>query len=158
MNEPSPDERFAVWRHVIVGAPGLAPDEGMAATRSSWGELHPLRKPHVLPPPERVWTEQEWQIIRRGHVPADMDDKWFAFIEHDRLYLHRSWTGDQAFQADFQPCDRGWQITKAAVESSKRWYRRRYEGPDRLMLELLIDTVLLGTYDELRWRHLWELR
>ncbi|WP_203883784.1 hypothetical protein [Planotetraspora kaengkrachanensis] len=87
-----------------------------------------------------------------------MDDKWFAFVEHDRLCLHRSWTGDQVFQADFQPCDRGWQIVKAAVESRRRWYKRKYEVPDRLTLELLIDTVLLGTYDEVRWRHLWKLQ
>ncbi|MFG1705653.1 hypothetical protein ACFLIM_20900 [Nonomuraea sp. M3C6] len=157
MNEPPPVEQFAIWRHVMVGSPGPAPHEGVV-TRTSWGRLHPLNKPHALPPPDRAWTESEWQIIRRGHFPADMDDKWFAFVDHDRLYLHRSWTGDQMFQADFQPCDRGWQIVKAAVESGKRRYRRKYEGPDRLMLELLIDTVLLGAYDELRWRHLWELQ
>ena len=33
-----------------------------------------------------------------------------------------------------------------------------HQAPDRLLLELLIDTVLLGTYDEARWRRLWELR
>ncbi|SEH00473.1 8-oxo-dGTP diphosphatase [Nonomuraea solani] len=85
-----------------------------------------------------------------------MDDKWFAFVDDDRLHLHRSWTGVQEFQADFQPCDGGRRIAKVAIESSRRRYRRRYEDSDRLLLELLIDTVLLGSYDVSRWRHLYE--
>ncbi|TMR25645.1 hypothetical protein ETD86_00520 [Nonomuraea turkmeniaca] len=156
MDKPSSDAQFAVWRHAMIGSPGPPPDEDMG-TRVYWGDLQPLREPRALPPPDRVWSEREWQIIRRGHVPADMDDKWVAFVEHDRLYLHRSWTGDQLFQADFQPCDQGWQVIRAAAESRGRWRKRKYARSDRLLLELLIDTVLLGTYDEVRWRRLWEL-
>jgi hypothetical protein len=38
-------------------------------------------------------TDQEWSLIRRGREAQDMDDRWNAFVENQRLYLHRSWTG-----------------------------------------------------------------
>lgn len=28
-----------------------------------------------------------------GHIPEEMEDKWFVFFEQDWLYFHRSWTG-----------------------------------------------------------------
>jgi hypothetical protein len=41
--------------------------------------------------------------IRRGHRSQDMDDKWHAFVEDQRLYLHRSWTGMGVYEAQFAP-------------------------------------------------------
>lgn len=38
-------------------------------------------------------TEDEYSILQNGHVPQEMEDKWFAYFENDTLFVHRSWTG-----------------------------------------------------------------
>ena len=49
---------------------------------------------------DRLLTAPELANVCEGHLPRDMDDKWFCFVENDRLYLHRSWTGNAIFEAD----------------------------------------------------------
>ena len=31
--------------------------------------------------------------LKRGHIPREMEDKWFSYFEDNKLYIHRSWTG-----------------------------------------------------------------
>ena len=42
---------------------------------------------------ERSFTSHEIQLIKEGHKPKEMEDKWFMYYEDDKLYIHRSWTG-----------------------------------------------------------------
>ena len=39
------------------------------------------------------FSKSEMARIANGHIPQEMEDKWFVFLEEDRLYFHRSWTG-----------------------------------------------------------------
>src|SRR5215472_14053239 len=71
--------------------------------------------PETVPPPQRRWTESEWAGICRGHQSRDMDDKWHAFVEDDRLFLHRSWTGRGVYEARFARDGDGWLITELLV-------------------------------------------
>ena len=41
------------------------------------------------------------QEIAKGYRPMDMNDKWVAFMENDRLFLHRSWTGIGIYEVRF---------------------------------------------------------
>ncbi len=34
-------------------------------------------------------------MLRHGHRPDGMDDKWFFFCEGAVVHLHRSWTGEE---------------------------------------------------------------
>jgi hypothetical protein len=75
-----------------------------------------------------------------------MDDRWHAFVEGGRLYLHRSWTGFGVYEAEFGRVPRGWQIASAVVEGD----RDKYRWPDAVesaQLEALIEGRLLGIYD-----------
>lgn len=38
-------------------------------------------------------TEEEIKILKKGHIPEVMEDKWFWYVESNKLYVHRSWTG-----------------------------------------------------------------
>lgn len=58
-----------------------------------------------------------------------MDAKWEAFIEHQRLFLHRSWTGHGIYVAQFAQTDDG----------------------ESLILELIIEAALLGRFHEEQW-------
>ena len=46
-------------------------------------------------------SREEMQEIALGYRPMDMSDKWLAFMEGDRLFLHRSWTGHGIYEVRF---------------------------------------------------------
>lgn len=39
--------------------------------------------------------------IRKGFIPSDMQEKWFAWFDQPILHLHRSWTGFCIYQVSF---------------------------------------------------------
>ncbi len=96
-----------------------------------------------MPPPERVWSDDDWAVIRLGHRPVGMDDRWSAYVESDTLHLHRSWTGHQIYEARFGRTQGGRFMVAARVEADRGRHRRVGDAYDRLLLELLVDTILL---------------
>jgi hypothetical protein len=52
-------------------------------------------------------SDEEFELIKLGHLPAGMDDKWFIFYEEPYLYLHRSWTGKAAYRLAFVAKENG---------------------------------------------------
>ena len=76
-----------------------------------------------------------------------MDDKWHGYVEKDRLYLHRSWTGDRLYEAQFQS-EGGVQRIIAAVGTT--YERRPAMRPetDSLQLEVIIETVFLNVWNK----------
>ncbi len=76
------------------------------ATRSSWKNF-PIKNPVKV---EMSWefAEVHLDLIKRGYIPSEMEDKWFIFFEDDKIYFHRSWTGYGVFEAkvDKLPEDR----------------------------------------------------
>lgn len=42
---------------------------------------------------DKVLTEKDIKILKNGHKPEAMEDKWFWYVENNKLYVHRSWTG-----------------------------------------------------------------
>lgn len=76
-----------------------------------------------------------------------MDDKWHAFVEDQRLYLHRSWTGMGVYEAEFAADGSGWRIVRAVVAGDRDGYRRRGDEYESALLEAVIEWILLGTRD-----------
>ena len=98
------------------------PDD--VTTRRDWNDVTPIRRPEPIPPPQMLLSNAEMQEIATGYVPMDMNDKWFAFMEHDCLYLHRSWTGLGIYEVTFAAKETGFMITSARVESNPESYKR----------------------------------
>ena len=71
------------------------------ATRTSWKTL-PLPEARVAVDFTASCTKEEFQRIRRGLIPREMEDKWFIFYEEPWLYLHRSWTGAASTVSGFR--------------------------------------------------------
>ncbi len=82
--------------------------------------------------------------IRRGYVPHIMDEKWFIFMEQDRLFAHRSWTGLGVYEAAFASTDGGYVIESAVVTGNEAEYRRSSDEAESMTLEVLIASHLLG--------------
>ena len=76
-----------------------------------------------------------------------MDDKWLAFVENDRLFLHRSWTGRGVYEAQFGRDGEGWSITELLVSGDRDSYRRASDAYEAVFVEAIIDGILLGNWD-----------
>ncbi|MYH00244.1 MAG: hypothetical protein F4011_04645 [Acidimicrobiaceae bacterium] len=113
------------------------------ARRSGW-KAEPLTVPQPIPAPTRVWTDDEMGAIRRGYVPHIMDEKWFLFMEGNRLFAHRSWTGIGIYEAAFAPAAGGYVIESAVVTGDDTKYRRSPDEAETVTLEVLIISHLLG--------------
>jgi hypothetical protein len=115
-------------------------------TRESFRRLHPISTPRpVSQLPDRVWTDEDWDRIRRGYRARDMDEKWNVFVEGDVLFMHRSWTGHGVYEVSFAPvAGGGRRIASAVVEADGERYRSMGDEYDCLMMELIISAIVLG--------------
>ena len=81
------------------------------------GHVSPIREPVAIPPPNMLISREDMQAIAMGYAPMDMNDKWLAFMEDDRLFLHRSWTGHGIYEVTFAAKEKGFMVTSARIES-----------------------------------------
>ena len=99
--------------------------------------VSPIREPVSIPPPEMILSREEMQELASGYRPVDMNDKWLAFMENDRLFLHRSWTGHGIYEVRFAAKgfswtdETGFMPTSARVETDPRRYSREEFDPIR---------------------------
>ncbi|GAA3499217.1 hypothetical protein GCM10019016_063210 [Streptomyces prasinosporus] len=110
------------------------------------GRIRPISVPQPMPRvPRRVWSDQDWERIRRGYRARGMDEKWNVFTEGEVVFLHRSWTGRGIYAATFAPVDDGGRrIVRAVVERDPKRYRGTDDDYDCVMLELVISAIVLG--------------
>ena len=64
--------------------------------------------------------------IRQGHIPREMEDKWFMYYADGIIHYHRSWTGYNIFNAYCEKREEGYAITKIEVDTEE--YK---SSPDR---------------------------
>jgi hypothetical protein len=122
--------------------------------RDQFTRLTRVAMAEVVPSPPRRWSDEEWATICWGHWPRDMDDKWLAFVEDDRLFLHRSWTGFGVYEAQFVRGRDGWHITELLVSGDRSTYRRASDAYEALFVEAIIDDLLLGNCHTDAWTRL----
>lgn len=120
--------------------------EPSLVTRSSLRRVLPIVAPMPMAElPTRMWSDEHWERIKLGYKARGMDEKWNVFVEDQVAFLHRSWTGNGVFEVSFAPVGGGgWRISAAAVESDPSRYRRSSERYDRVMVELVLSTIVLG--------------
>ncbi len=91
------------------------PDRRQTATRSSW-KIEDMPREGVSTLHTSIFlTEQEMQILRRGHIPEAMEDHWFMYCDAEYIRYYRSWTGACAFEAHFVPAGELWRIDTVVV-------------------------------------------
>ena len=119
--------------------------EAVVATKESWWEFH--TKPEDLsrdsgenlqPMPDRYITvpldfyldAQQAARVRQGFIPAQMEEKWFAYFEDSTLYQHRSWTGYCIDKTHFIEEGDGLRATHAEVNRDFRQYQNTDAAED----------------------------
>jgi hypothetical protein len=98
----------------------------------------------MAPIPYRAtFSEQEYDVIRRGLVPVEMEDRWFIFWEEASLFVHRSWTGFCVYQVAFQVTANSAAVISATVCTDATQYHRGSDQYEVAFLDSLIRGALL---------------
>lgn len=93
---------------------------------------------------ERTFLPQDYERIKHGLVPQEMEDKWFMYFEGEWLYIHRSWTGLCIYQVRLEPAAAGYRVAEAWVNQDPQQYRPADDNYEAQFLLWLIDCLLLG--------------
>ena len=88
-------------------------------------------------------SPEELSRVSMGHIPEDMDDKWFVYRDGDRLLFHRSWTGICVYSASIEEHENGGTIGHVLVNRDREQYRETDNEYDAQLLRFLIEAILL---------------
>lgn len=81
-------------------------------------------------------TQEEFAQLQKGHIPKEMEDKWFAYFEENRLYIHRSWTGYCIFIVTFSPEG---SVQEVLVNRNPQQYKETDIKRDKLLVTIRIN-------------------
>ncbi len=112
------------------------------AVRNDW-KISDMPKEHEMFILSRTFTPQQMSSLRNGHVPEQMEDKWFWFMEGDTLFAHRSWSGFCIYRIDFKADDK--HIVN--VNSCPEQYERGSDDEETKTLNRLLDRWTEKPYD-----------
>ena len=123
---------------------GEMTERSKPATRESWTFVKPLPQQRAALSFERAFTEEEYELIRQGVIPEEMENKWFIFVEEDVLYVHRSWTGFCMYQVRLKKEGAEYRVVEAFANRDSNQYSATDDHYDVKLLNFLIDHFLLG--------------
>jgi hypothetical protein len=117
------------------------------ATRDTW-------KNFDIVSPKKIelkiqFSEEEFELIKKGLIPKEMEDKWFIFYEDGYLYFHRSWTGRGIFKAEIIKEDNGYIIKEFSAEADKKISKMNDEKNIRTFVMLISMGLLKIPYNDL---------
>ena len=94
---------------------------------------------------QKVYSSEEFDRIKLGLSPKEMEDKWFIYYENHSLNIHRSWTGYHIYQITIQSQeDNTYKVIQTLVNRNKDQYNQQNDEYDVLLIDYLIDRLLLG--------------
>ncbi|MEO1054736.1 MAG: hypothetical protein AAFX87_29155 [Bacteroidota bacterium] len=89
-------------------------------------------------------TLEEYEQLRHGLIPNSMEDKWFIYLESDKLYFHRSWTGNCTYITTIQRLKNVYMLGDTLVNRNPDQYKSISDQEDKEILNYLVDRLLLG--------------
>ena len=112
------------------------------AEPADWGtKLFPRRRSTI--PLDRTFSQDELNILRRGLIPAQMEDKWFIYWKDDALYFFRSWTGECICIVHFVVEDGASRMVRAEVRRIPKHNNPNADKENAEMISYLINVLLL---------------
>jgi len=100
------------------------------ATRESW-KTEPLPEIRVQLDFSESYAKDEFDRIKQGVIPREMEDKWFIFYEEPWLYFHRSWTGACIYGVRFESSRSGESAVESWVSRDTNQYKETRTDYDR---------------------------
>ncbi|GLI34198.1 NUDIX domain-containing protein [Desulforhabdus amnigena] len=118
------------------------------ASRKDW-KIRAMPGMRTSIPIALEFSPEEKALIVCGHIPQEMEDKWFIFYERNRLYFHRSWTGYCIYILEFTEIGARFSGTRLLANRLDEQYSNKNDEYDAKMAAFLIDVELLGRDAEL---------
>ena len=94
---------------------------GLPATRKSWKNIG-FDKPKYIEVNVAISPEQ-FEVIKQGLIPEEMEDKWFIYYARGIIHFHRSWTGREIYRAKIQKGTDGYSLNGFHVEANQEIWR-----------------------------------
>lgn len=113
-----------------------------SATAASWTILAPPKERQSLDYAQG-FDATETKLLRRGFVPSEMGDRWFAYFQDGWLYFHRSWTGALIYWLKLEQGISGTQVAESWVNRDTSQYNESDLAFDRKLLDYLVRSLLL---------------
>jgi ADP-ribosylglycohydrolase len=93
----------------------------------------------------RIFSSEEFERVKAGFIPREMEDKWFIYYDNHTLNIHRSWTGYHIYKMMIKSLeDNRHTVTQTIVNRNKAQYNQLDNAYDVSFLNYLIDRLLLG--------------
>jgi len=115
---------------------------GAVIKKSSW-KTEEFSKPHSVNMTLQ-FSETQLARIRHGLLPVEMEDKWFAYYENEKIMFHRSWTGTKIYEAEICRDNKQNIITELVVERDAEIYKNLDDEQDIKSFLYLLGKGILG--------------
>ena len=123
---------WASWFAQHKPAPDLAQaKQGLVPARRIHRPTLPMPRTRTTLTLNLHLTRTEAERLRLGFIPSAMEEKWFAYMDGDTLFEHRSWTGYCISQVHFVPEGDGLRATHAEVNRFPGQYSNQDDEEDR---------------------------
>jgi len=90
----------------------------------------------------RTFSPEEMEIIYKGVLPEEMEDRWFVYWQNSCLFFHRSWTGFCVFIVRFIEENNCYKMVDAEVNRDRKQYNNIDDERDKKYISSLIDDIL----------------
>ena len=115
--EPEVEEVFIDEKHApVIRTWKWAVSDLRVATSKDWKNRPMARDRHYVIRTDIPIPKVAMERIRQGHIPGQMEDKWFMYFENGVIRYYRSWTGSNTFNAYCEEREDGYAITKIEVD------------------------------------------
>jgi len=127
---------------------GRTPIEALrVSSADSFGERHaPMPARHSIFRLGQEYNSFDSWMIARGFIPSCMEDKWFIYMDDDRLFFRRSWTGNLIYEVEAIWRDDRIFLGNVCVNRETEQYQETDDDYDCQLLNFLISEILLGEY------------
>jgi ADP-ribose pyrophosphatase YjhB (NUDIX family) len=137
---------LAIWRAAKEALQDLSDIDRPATCEEDWSTIPmPARRKRI--DLDVRYDETAMARIRKGFLPGEMEDHWFAWFDDPFLYLHRSWTGFCIYQVDFIREGGVWVARYALVNQDPTQHECADDKEEVRTLLRGIDELLVKRFD-----------
>ena len=138
--------------YALTGDPQWLPDKSEVATAESW-KTEPMPKERLCADVDLHMSAEQFELLRRGHIPHVMEDKWFMYFDEgeSEIRLHRSWTGYCIFRGKVEELPGGEHvITRVIINDAEGQYHGA-SIDESIALFCALVAREMGMSDEFYW-------
>ena len=135
------------------------PDKRKTATASSWKTIPmPEDSDQIAQVALDFWIPAAaMAVIRKGHIPAAMEDHWFMYCDEEYIRYFRSWTGICAFEAHYTSDGNDYRVDRLRISSDFAQYGANGAAAGAALFRYLV-LAESGGNSQLAWQQYIEAK